>query len=70
MTMASTPKEGLEEKPYIERILDLRSLLERKSHFLFGPRPPFVIARHAVPKQSSAPWVDTFTDVYGEIRFV
>jgi predicted AAA+ superfamily ATPase len=38
MTMASTPKEGLEEKPYIERILDLRSLLERKSHFLFGPR--------------------------------
>lgn len=26
------------EPPHLERILDLRPLLERKSHFLFGPR--------------------------------
>jgi len=38
MTMESTivPKDG--NASYIERILDLPSLLEKKSHFLFGPR--------------------------------
>src|SRR4030066_2476343 len=36
--MAATKKSEAIEAPYIERTLDLPALLEKKSHFLFGPR--------------------------------
>lgn len=35
--MVSSASMG-DTPPYIERLVDLRGLLERKSHFLFGPR--------------------------------
>jgi predicted AAA+ superfamily ATPase len=38
MTMASSKMEIPETTLYIERILDLPGLVQRKSHFLFGPR--------------------------------
>ena len=38
MTMIPTPRNPLSHSPYIDRILDLQALLEKKSHFLFGPR--------------------------------
>ncbi|MFH0813364.1 MAG: AAA family ATPase [Pseudomonadota bacterium] len=36
--MKSVNESKTEGTPYIERILNLSSLLEKKSHFLFGPR--------------------------------
>jgi predicted AAA+ superfamily ATPase len=38
MTMKSTNTIIRGNTPYIERILDLPALLDKKSHFLFGPR--------------------------------
>ena len=38
MTMKSTNTVIRVNTPYIERILDLPTLLDKKSHFLFGPR--------------------------------
>jgi uncharacterized protein len=38
MTMPATPKTTSASFDYIERILNLSPLLQKKSHFLFGPR--------------------------------
>jgi predicted AAA+ superfamily ATPase len=38
MTKMATNKKTLNPPVYIERALDLSSLLQKKSHFLFGPR--------------------------------
>jgi predicted AAA+ superfamily ATPase len=38
MTMSMSNKFKDDGLPYIERILDLPALIEKKSHFLFGPR--------------------------------
>jgi predicted AAA+ superfamily ATPase len=38
MTMNMSNKLKDDGLPYIERILDLPALIEKKSHFLFGPR--------------------------------
>ena len=34
----TTEQQTEDGNPYIERIVDLPALLEKKSHFLFGPR--------------------------------
>jgi uncharacterized protein len=52
MTMKKTSQYGSIPGPLIDRALNLPSLLEKKSHFLFGPRQTgktFLI-RHALPK--------------------
>ena len=36
--MNATPKQSPDAPPVLPRILDLRALVEKKSHFLFGPR--------------------------------
>src|SRR4030043_560787 len=38
MTTMATNKKTLNAPIYVERVLDLPSLLQKKSHFLFGPR--------------------------------
>jgi predicted AAA+ superfamily ATPase len=38
MTMDATKNSNEGTTPYIERIVDLPLLLDKKSHFLFGPR--------------------------------
>jgi predicted AAA+ superfamily ATPase len=38
MTMRTTPEPSASSPPRIERSLNLPALLEKKSHFLFGPR--------------------------------
>jgi predicted AAA+ superfamily ATPase len=38
MTTKMTKGAKTQDPGYIERPLDLRSLLEKKSHFLLGPR--------------------------------
>src|SRR4030043_2210445 len=38
MTTMATNKNSLNGPIYVERVLDLPSLLEKKSYFLFGPR--------------------------------
>jgi predicted AAA+ superfamily ATPase len=38
MTMTTADNSENEDHAYIERILDLQGLVEKKSHFLFGPR--------------------------------
>ncbi|UCG53026.1 MAG: ATP-binding protein [Candidatus Latescibacterota bacterium] len=38
MTMKSSQNKKTTEPPYIQRVLDLPALLEKKSYFLFGPR--------------------------------
>src|SRR4030042_449075 len=38
MTMKASKKSGKKDGPWVERILDLPALLEKKSYFLFGPR--------------------------------
>jgi predicted AAA+ superfamily ATPase len=38
MTMIMTPLDSEDRSIYVERLLDLNSLLKKKSHFLFGPR--------------------------------
>lgn len=38
MTMITSNKNVDNSAHYIDRILDLPTLLKRKSHFLFGPR--------------------------------
>ncbi len=38
MTTMVTDKDALNGAAYIERVLNLPSLLQKKSHFLFGPR--------------------------------
>jgi predicted AAA+ superfamily ATPase len=38
MTMKESEKKSKEEACYVHRLLDLPLLLEKKSHFLFGPR--------------------------------
>ena len=52
MTMKESIKESKEEACYVHRLLDLPLLLEKKSHFLFGPRQTgktFLI-RHTMEK--------------------
>ena len=59
--MAATDKRTYESPPYIERILDLRSLLQKKSHFIFGPRQTgktFLI-RHSLEGVKSYDLLDT-----------
>lgn len=51
MTMKSSCKSADADSSWVERILDLPALLERKSYFLFGPRQTgktFLI-RHSLP---------------------
>ena len=51
MTMKATNEQVRDTVPYIQRILDLPALLEKRSHFLLGPRQTgktFLI-RHTLP---------------------
>ena len=58
-----TKKESPRSVPVVERILDLSSLLQKKSHFLLGPRQTgksFLIA-HSLPRVRVYDLLDTAT---------
>jgi predicted AAA+ superfamily ATPase len=61
MTMKQANKSVDTDNPWVERILDLKALLEKKSYFLFGPRQTgktFLI-RHALSNARIYDLLDT-----------
>jgi len=61
MTKMKTNKKTLTRPAYIERTLDLSSLLQKKSHFLFGPRQTgkTTLIRHSLKEVKSYDLLDT-----------
>ena len=61
MTKMETNKKTLTRPAYIERALDLSSLLQKKSHFLFGPRQTgkTTLIRHSLKEVKSYDLLDT-----------
>jgi predicted AAA+ superfamily ATPase len=61
MTMTATHKTTSNSLDYIERVLDLPSLLLKKSHFLFGPRQTgkTSLIRHSLKGVRSYDLLDT-----------
>jgi predicted AAA+ superfamily ATPase len=52
MTMMTTPPSRPGETPYVGRVLDVATLLARKTHFLLGPRQTgkTSLVQHALPE--------------------
>jgi predicted AAA+ superfamily ATPase len=61
MTKMETSKKTPTSSVYIERVLDLPSLLQKKSHFLFGPRQTgkTSLIRHSLKEVKSYDLLDT-----------
>ena len=61
MTTMATSKKTPNRSVYIERVLDLPSLLQKKSHFLFGPRQTgkTSLIRHSLKGVRSYDLLDT-----------
>src|SRR3990170_736991 len=61
MTIMATDKQTPNRTVYIERVLDLPSLLQKKSHFLFGPRQTgkTSLIRHSLKGVRSYDLLDT-----------
>src|SRR3972149_10388018 len=61
MTTMATSKKTPNSTVYIERVLDLPSLLQKKSHFLFGPRQTgkTSLIRHSLKGVKSYDLLDT-----------
>jgi len=61
LTMKATQRTTSSSLDYIERLLDLPSLLQRKSHFLFGPRQTgkTSLIRHSLKGVRSYDLLDT-----------
>ena len=61
MTEMATNKKTLNPPVYIERTLDLSALLQKKSHFLFGPRQTgkTSLIHHSLERVKSYDLLDT-----------